>query len=78
MSVRKLTIVEIEIFHFDLASLGMLILQVHSLGEILAHLAALSDQSIDLVHVKLVGVIVYLLLLIVGAAAARVPLQELR
>ena len=56
----------------------MLILQVHSLGEILAHLAALSDQSIDLVHVILVGVVVYLLLLIVGAAAACVPLQELR
>ena len=72
-----LTIVEIEIFHFNLGSLGMVILQIHALGEILAHLAALSDKFIDLIHIILIGVVVNLLLLIVPTAAARVPLQEL-
>ena len=70
-----LTIVEIKIFHFNLGSLGMVILQIHALGEILAHLAALSDKCIDLIHIILVRVVVNLLLLVVPTAAARVPLQ---
>ena len=70
-----LTIVEIEIFYFNLGSLGMVILQIHALGEVLAHLAALSDKCIDLIHIILIGVVIDLLLLIVPTAAARVPLQ---
>ena len=72
-----LTIVEIKIFHFNLGCLGMVILQIHALGEILPHLAALSDKCIDLIRIILVRVVVNLLLLVVPTAAARVPLQEL-
>ena len=58
----------------------MLLLQVHALGEILPHhhLPALSHESVDLIHVIFIRVVVYLLLLIVPAATAHIPLQELR
>ena len=56
----------------------MLVWQVHALGEILPHHhlpTALSHESVDLVHVIFIRVVVYLLLLIVPAATAHIPLQ---
>ena len=63
----SLTIVEIEIFDFNLTRLRVLVLKEHALREILTqhHLAAsLSEESVDLLHVVLVGVVVNLLLLL--------------